>query len=103
MNKDTEEKKMFLELLEEISKVESAKEITRRLGLRLVEKEIKVKASDWNWLIYACSQFAKVIGWMYELLADEEVKEIENSFETEIKEKRMRAFLKYLFEEFKKG
>jgi hypothetical protein len=68
-----------------------------------VEREIKVKPSDWNWLIYASSQFAKVIGWMYGSLSAEDVKRIENSFDTEIKEKRMREFLKHLFEEFKKN
>lgn len=97
-----EEKKRFLEFEEEILKDEDSREIMKILGLPLEGKEIIVKASDFNWLIYALSQFSKVMGWMYGSLSEEDVERIENTFDTEIKEKRARAYLKYLFEEFKK-
>jgi phosphoglycolate phosphatase-like HAD superfamily hydrolase len=97
-----EEKKRFKEFEEEILKDDASREIMKKMGLRLQGKEVIVQAPDWNWLVYALSQFSKVMGWMYGSLNAEEVERIENTFDTEIKDKRTRAYLKYLFEEFKK-
>lgn len=100
--KEELEKAEFRSLEDEIMKDESVRELLERDGIRFKRGEIRVKRSDWNWLIYACSQFAKVIGWMYGSLSAKEVKEIEDNFDTEIESKRMRAFLRYLFKGYKK-
>lgn len=87
--KDAEEERQAKKWLEET------------YNLCFEEKEIVVKTSDWNWLLYAIPQMGKVIGWMFGYLKKKDIQQIEEWIEEDIKEKRVMLMVKGIFKELK--